>query len=104
MRTLSLVVAVMTVVVAEAGTASAQDREQRSFRNLVSNNYEIKNVAVVPNEIAKRYAENTTTDTVLVTLQRGKSIAVCYFSFASWVTLPTVSLEDTSRCEVRTLN
>jgi hypothetical protein len=55
----------------------------------------------VPHEIAKRYADSTTTDTVLVTLQRQRNVAVCYFSFGSWVTLLQASIEDNTRCDVR---
>jgi hypothetical protein len=91
-------IAALAAVVA-AGAAQAQ--EQQSFRSLISNGYEIKAVTVVPHEIAKRYADSTTTDTVLVTLQRQRNVAVCYFGFGSWVTLLTASIEDNTRCDVR---
>ena len=37
----------------------------------------------------------------LVTLQKDKSVAVCYFSAANWINLSPATLEDAKRCDVR---
>jgi hypothetical protein len=37
----------------------------------------------------------------VVTLQREKSVAVCFFSANAWVTLSSTVLDDPKRCDVR---
>jgi hypothetical protein len=37
----------------------------------------------------------------VVTLQKEKSVAVCYFAAANWINLSPGSLEDSKRCDVR---
>ena len=37
----------------------------------------------------------------LVTLQKDKSVAVCYFAAANWINLSPATLEDSKRCDVR---
>ena len=37
----------------------------------------------------------------MVTLQKEKSVAVCYFAAANWINLSTGALEDSKRCDVR---
>jgi hypothetical protein len=37
----------------------------------------------------------------VVTLQKEKSVAVCYFAAANWINLSPASLEDSKRCDVR---
>jgi len=40
-------------------------------------------------------------ETFIITLQREKSVAVCYFSANAWVTLSNIALDDPKRCDVR---
>ena len=40
-------------------------------------------------------------ETFVVTLQREKSVAVCYFAAVNWINLSSASLEDSKRCDVR---
>jgi hypothetical protein len=37
----------------------------------------------------------------VVTLQKDKSVAVCYFGAATWINLSAAALDDARRCEVR---
>jgi hypothetical protein len=37
----------------------------------------------------------------VVTLQREKSVAVCYFAALNWINLSNPTLEDSKRCDVR---
>jgi hypothetical protein len=37
----------------------------------------------------------------VVTLQKDKSVAVCYFAAANWINLSPAALEDSKRCDVR---
>ncbi len=94
--------AAIALTFAVAMTSSAQAQERQSFRALVAAGYDIKNVAVIPVEVSKRYDDKSSTDTVAITLQRPKSVAVCYLNLSNWINLLSASLEDNTRCDVRT--
>ena len=82
--------AVACIAIAQARDGLAQ--EQQSFKTIV---YEIKNVT---------FARGEATDNreiFVVTLQKEKSVAVCYFAAANWINLSPASLEDSKRCDVR---
>jgi hypothetical protein len=70
-------------------------QEQQSFKTLVGRGFEIKSVTFAHGE------STDSRDTFLVTLQKDKSVAVCYFAAATWINLSITSLEDARRCEVR---
>lgn len=96
-----------TLLVAALGLVSsgawAQDQPplQSSFTALLSKDYEIKSVTLVPLEVAKRATESVKTDTVIVTLQSKQSVAVCYIAFANWAFMNKTSLDTPTLCEVR---
>ena len=81
------------VLVAEAGTSLAQ--EQQSFKTIMGKGYEIKNVTFARGEATEN------REIFLVTLQKDKSVAVCYFAAANWINLSPATLEDAKRCDVR---
>jgi hypothetical protein len=57
--------------------------------------YEIKSVT---------FARGESTDNreiFVVTLQKEKSVAVCYFAAGNWINLSVGTLEDSKRCDVR---
>src|SRR6201995_6184721 len=86
--------AVATACIAQASVCGAQEQQQ-SFKALLGKGFEIKSVT---------YARGESTDnreTFLVTLQSGKSIAVCYFAAANWINLSPNTLDDPKRCDVR---
>ena len=79
--------------IAEAGNGLAQ--EQQSFKTIMGKGYEIKTVT---------FARGEATDNreiFVVTLQKEKSVAVCYFAAANWINLSPNSLDDSKRCDVR---
>ena len=85
----ALVVASMALV----GGAQAQD--QQSFKTIIGKGYEIKSVT---------FAKGESTDNrevFVVTLQKDKSVAVCYFAAANWINLSAGTLDDARRCDVR---
>jgi len=87
----ALAVACITI----AGARDARAQEQQSFRTVMGKGYEIKSVT---------FARGDTTDNreiFLVTLQKDKSVAVCYFAAANWINLSPATLEDSKRCDVR---
>ena len=89
MRTLVALAALLAL----AQGALAQ--EQQSFKTIMGKGYEIRSVT---------FARGESTDNreiFVVTLQKERSVAVCYFAAANWINLSTGTLEDTRRCDVR---
>jgi hypothetical protein len=70
-------------------------QEQQSFKSLVGRGFDIRSVTFARGESTEN------RDTFIVTLQREKAVAVCYFSSNAWINLTTVVLDDPKRCEVR---
>ena len=87
------IVALGVVLLAFAAPADAQ--EQQSFKTIVGKGYDIKTVT---------FAKGESTDNreiFVVTLQKEKSVAVCYFAAPNWINLSSGTLEDSKRCDVR---
>ena len=85
--------AVACIAIAQARDGLAQ--EQQAFKAIVGKGYEIKSVT---------FARGEATDNreiFVVTVQKEKSVAVCYFAAANWINLTPASLEDSKRCDVR---
>lgn len=83
------------VVLAMAGAPAGHAQEQQSFKTIIGKGYEIKSVT---------FARGESTDNreiFVVTLQKDKSVAVCYFAAANWINLSPNSLDDSKRCDVR---
>lgn len=81
--------------VAAVPAPDALAQEQQSFKTIIGKGYEIKAVT---------FARGDATDSrevFLVTLQKDKSVAVCYFAAANWINLSPASLDDSKRCDVR---
>ena len=73
----------------------ARAQEQQAFKVLLGRGFEIKSATFVKGEVSEG------RETFVVTLQREKSVAVCYFSATTWINLSIPSLDDVRRCEVR---
>jgi hypothetical protein len=80
--------------VAQPDRASAQEQQQ-SFKSLLGRGFEVKSVTFMKGEATGD------RETFVVTLQREKSISVCYFAAASWINLSSSALDDPKRCDVR---
>jgi hypothetical protein len=89
----SFAVAVGLFCLVQASDCGAQ--EQQSFKSLIGRGFEIKSVTFAHGE------STDNRDAFLVTLQKDKSVAVCFFAAATWINLSNASLEDTRRCDVR---
>jgi hypothetical protein len=85
--------AAAAALVCVAQTSLAQ--EQQSFKSLMGRGFDIKNVSFVRGEVSEN------REVFIVTLQRDKTVAVCYFSANAWVTLSSPVLDDPKRCDVR---
>ncbi len=70
-------------------------QEQQSFRSLMARGYDIKSVTFVKGESTEN------REVFVVTLQRERSVAVCFFSAANWINLSGSTLDDSKRCDVR---
>ena len=91
--TKALVFALASFALIQAADALAQ--EQQSFKSIIGRGFEIKSVTFVRGESTEN------REVFLVTLQKEKSVAVCYFAAASWINLSGVALEDSKRCDIR---
>ncbi len=87
----ALAVALFTVAAAPDGLA----QEQQSFKTIIGKGYEIKSVTFAKGEATEN------REIFVVTLQKDKSVAVCYFAAATWINLSAGALEDSRRCDVR---
>jgi hypothetical protein len=85
--------AVVVLVAAWAPDVGAQ--EQQSFKTIIGKGYEIKGVTFARGESTEN------REIFVVTLQKDKSVAVCYFAAATWINLSPPTLEDSKRCDVR---
>ena len=88
---LALAVALLAVAFVPAGMA----QEQQSFKTIIGKGYEIKSVTFARGEATEN------REIFVVTLQREKSVAVCYFAALTWINLSNAALEDSKRCDVR---
>jgi len=91
--TKSLAVALAVCLAAQSGGAFAQ--EQQSFKALVGRGFEIRGVTFVKGETTGN------RETFVISLQRERSVAVCYFAATSWINLSSNALDDPKRCDVR---
>jgi hypothetical protein len=90
----ALLAATLFSLLALAAPVHAQEQQQ-SFKTIISKGYDIKAVT---------FARGESTDNreiFVVTLQKEKSVAVCYFAAANWINLSSGTLEDSKRCDVR---
>src|SRR5260370_30938968 len=86
------------VALADASFAfatAAQAQEQQSFKSLMGKGYDMKSVTFAKGEATQN------RETFVVTLQKEKSVAVCYFAAPTWISLSNNVLEDARRCDVR---
>jgi hypothetical protein len=88
--------AALAVVLLALGTApGTRAQDQQSFRSLIGKGYDIKAVTFARGEATDN------REVFVVTLQKEKSVAVCYFAAANWISLSTPVLDDSRRCDVR---
>jgi hypothetical protein len=70
-------------------------QEQQSFKGLMGKGYDIKAVTFARGDVTDN------RETFVVTLQKERSVAVCYFSANAWMSLANNVLDDSKRCDVR---
>lgn len=78
---------------------AAETQKQQAFKTLVQQGYEIKAVSI--REHVRENERSQEVEHVVVSLQKGASIAVCTFLGREWENLIDTALEETGRCDVR---
>jgi hypothetical protein len=94
-KTFAAVLAILTVALSATLPEHADAQEQQAFKGLLGRGFEIKSVTFAKGEATGD------RETFVITLQREKSVAVCYFAATSWINLSNSALEDAKRCDVR---
>src|SRR5262245_12011389 len=87
--------ALAAICFAVVGAPGVNAQEQQSFKTIIGKGYEIKGVTFARGESTEN------REIFLVTLQKDKSVAVCYFAATSWINLSPQTLDDSKRCDVR---
>ena len=87
--------ALAVTLFALAAATDGLAQEQQSFKTIIGKGYEIKSVTFAKGEATEN------REVVFVTLQKDKSVAVCYFAAANWINLSPATLDDSRRCDVR---
>lgn len=95
LRTFTAGLVALTVAWTAVPPDGASAQEQQAFRTLLGRGFEIKSVTFAKGEATGD------RETFVVTMQREKSIAVCYFAATSWINLSSNALDDIKRCDVR---
>jgi hypothetical protein len=86
----------LTAAATLCATARA-DEALQSFKALVGQGFQVMATSVVPPE-GQGEVDYTT---IVITLQKGKSVAVCTFALANWESMNDGSLSNAQNCDVR---
>lgn len=73
------------VLVALGGYSDIAKAASTSLKQFLEQGFEIKDVAIVPAEIATRTANKIQADGAVITLQKGPALAVCNYTFNAYV-------------------
>jgi len=84
--------ALIGLIAAAPSLAQPQTERQKAFKDLIALGYEIK--STIPAQVKD-------TTYVYVTLQLGRSVAVCSYSIGTWSNMTDAQLEDPKQCDVR---
>ncbi len=95
LKTSAIGLVALTVALTVAQPDHTRAQEQQPFKSLLGRGFEIKSVTFVKGEATGD------RETFVITLQREKSVAVCYFAATSWINLSNNALDDPKRCDVR---
>jgi hypothetical protein len=90
-----IVFALVLALVSITGPGDARAQEQQSFKTVIGKGYDIKGVTFAKGEATEN------REVFIITLQKEKSVAVCFFAAASWISLSPQALDDSKRCDVR---
>jgi hypothetical protein len=89
------VAALLSSMLGGVALAQEQSSPQQSFKSLMGKGYDIKSVTFAKGEATEN------REVFVITLQKDKSVAVCYIAAINWINLSSASLDDAKRCDVR---
>jgi hypothetical protein len=86
------------LALAITGSASAATTSM-SFDSLVAAGYEIKAATPVTDAAAKQvFTTPNLVPQMLITLQKGNSVAVCDFAMVNWVVMDNATMANATSC------
>jgi hypothetical protein len=71
------------------GGGSQQAAPAPTLKELLASGYEVKSTVLVPRDVVKRGGASDAVDAMIITLQNGAALAICYEEFGSFVNDPT---------------
>jgi hypothetical protein len=57
---------------------------KQTYTSLMNQGFEIKNILMLPNDTSSRMQGTVSSETVLVTLQKGPVTATCWITLSAW--------------------
>jgi hypothetical protein len=70
-----------------------------SFDSLLAGGYEVKATLIVTEDTAKVLWPDKQPPQLVVTLQKGTTIAVCEIAVANWLSIADASMANANNCE-----
>ena len=95
--TLSLLIAAVSVFIAPIAGMAA---DLTSVQALLKQGYEIKGTVFLPLPDVKAQWADAVAGSMLLTLQKEQSVAVCELNWANWSSLAQATLENAELCRV----
>jgi hypothetical protein len=84
-----------------AAPALAENAPVESYTQIKNAGFEVKSVTLVPSDQVDIALDSKGNDpAVIVTLQKARQTAVCYFGMASWINLTTNAMGDENACAI----
>jgi len=80
--------------------AGAADQKQ-SVQSLLQQGYQIRGTSFVPQPDVKTLYGEAAAASMVVTLQKDQSVAVCEFNWGNWSALAQATYENAELCRVR---
>jgi hypothetical protein len=70
-----------------------------SFDSLLAGGYEVKATVIVSEDTAKAIWPDKQAPQLIVTLQKGTTIAVCEIAVSNWLSIVDTSMANVNNCE-----
>jgi hypothetical protein len=70
------------------------------MRELLRKDYQIVAVTVVSPDVLSAMGDDPKNPQMLVTLQKGRKLATCYYYTGNWISLVKGSIEGTTQCNI----
>ena len=89
----------LAVLAALAAQNAVAQTTTVSTQSLLADGYEIKSILDVSSDEQKIiYPNDAVSPYIMITLQKGPSVAVCTMAMSTWIALPDASLANATLC------